>query len=110
MRKNELLKRGNGIIRVLDIQTEKVFVIDCIKRTMPAWIEKTELEGYSSCCTQELYDITDMVLYDTELLDAKSRQTTRQRFTMIAGLLPIVGDAKLRNLFHGRAVLTACVV
>ena len=38
-----LLKNDNGIIRVLKETEEEVFLIDCVKRTMPKWVSKLEL-------------------------------------------------------------------
>ena len=97
MEKNELLRRDNAIIRILEIQPEKVFVIDCMKRTMPVWMPKARFTEYDNCCLQNLLNLTNTVLYDVELLDAKSRQIIHQRFTMIAELLPIVSNVYLRN-------------
>ena len=35
MRKNELYRNNNSIIRVLEIKNNAVLVIDCINKTMP---------------------------------------------------------------------------
>ena len=47
MKKYDLLQSGDSIIRVLEIQGDRVLVIDCIKRTMPRWMEKVDLESYA---------------------------------------------------------------
>ena len=39
MKKNDLLKYNDKLIRVLDIQNDKYLIIDCIKRTMPVWTD-----------------------------------------------------------------------
>lgn len=36
---NQLLQHDNQLVRVLDPTTDKVFIIDCIKRTMPVWTD-----------------------------------------------------------------------
>ena len=36
---NQLLQHDNQLVRVLDSTTDKVFIIDCIKRTMPIWTD-----------------------------------------------------------------------
>lgn len=46
MKKYDLLRSGGNIIRVLEIQSDRVLVIDCIKRTMPIWFERVVLESY----------------------------------------------------------------
>ena len=37
MKKNDLLKFENQIVRILSIKEDKVFVIDCVKKTVPRW-------------------------------------------------------------------------
>ncbi len=60
MKKYDLLRSGERIIRVLDVQGDRVLVIDCIKRTMPVWVE-VELESYSECTNDNLSDVTGVV-------------------------------------------------
>ena len=35
MKKYDLLRSGDNIIRVLEVRGDRILVIDCIKRTMP---------------------------------------------------------------------------
>lgn len=49
MKKHDLLKDGNKIIRVLEIQPDKILIIDCIKKTMPVWVKSSALESFSAC-------------------------------------------------------------
>ena len=44
--KNKLMKSESGIIRILDINEDKVLVIDCLKKTMPVWVDKALLNNY----------------------------------------------------------------
>ena len=66
LKKNMLLKKKNGnadvngdseikesistritqIFRVLTVEEEKVLVIDCIKKTMPVWVETGKLDDF----------------------------------------------------------------
>ena len=55
MKKNDLLKYNDKLIRVLDIQDDKYLIIDCIKRTMPVWTDS--LIDYESSSEEELFDI-----------------------------------------------------
>lgn len=41
---NQLLQYDNQLVRVLDSTTDKVFIIDCIKKTMPVWTD-TDIRG-----------------------------------------------------------------
>ena len=51
------MKNKDNILRVLQSHDDKVLVIDCIKRTMPKWVEKTFLSDYVDCCDAEMYDV-----------------------------------------------------
>lgn len=97
MQKNSLLKNENQIIRILDVQSEKAFIIDCTKRSMPVWVNKADINHYADCRQQELLDRTNMALFSIEELDAKSKQITYERFSMIAEILSVVSNSTLRN-------------
>ena len=97
MQKNQLLQHGDQIIRILDIEVDSVFIIDCIKKTMPVWTNAESIKEYVPCSEDTLQEITDTVLVDFENLDAESRKTAYERYTMIAPLLPFVSDQKKRK-------------
>ena len=63
MKKHDLLKNGNNIIRVLEIQPDKILIIDCIKKTMPVWVESSILDSCSDC--------TDEVLMRLQILQSQ---------------------------------------
>ena len=46
MKKHDLLQSGDSIIRVLDVRDDRILVIDCLKQTMPVWVESELLESY----------------------------------------------------------------
>ena len=94
---NQLLQHDNQLVRVLDSTADRVFIIDCIKRTMPVWIDAESLKEYAPCSEDTLKEITDTFLIDFDTLDAESRKTAYERFTMIAPLLPFVSDQKKRK-------------
>ena len=97
MKKNSLWKSGEQIIRVLDVKNEKVFVIDCVKRTMPYWVIVDSLSGYEEYTESEMIQETGVVISDIEKLDAESRRFIREHFTMIAPILSFVSDIKQRT-------------
>lgn len=102
MKKNSLWKSGEQIIRVLDVKNEKVFVIDCVKRTMPYWVIVDSLSGYEEYTESEMIQRTGAVIPDIEKLDAESRRFIREHFTMIAPILPFVSDVKKRAYIINR--------
>lgn len=97
MEKNNLLKCGSRIVRILEIEKDKVLIIDCIKRTMPKKISYVDLENYEECSEEELLAVTNMRLYDMDLLDTSSKKFIHEHFTMIAGVLPFIADNRMRK-------------
>ena len=75
MKKYDLLRSGDTIIRVLEVQGGRVLIIDCIKRTMPVWIEVDTLESYSECSSNELSEVTGGIMVGTDDLDAEQRKS-----------------------------------
>ena len=90
MKKYDLLRAGDSIIRVLEVQGDRVLIIDCIKRTMPVWVEVVALESYSECTNDDLSEVTGIVVVGVDDLDADQRKTMYERYTMIAPILPFV--------------------
>ena len=97
MKKYDLLRSGDSIIRVLGVQGDRALVIDCIKRTMPVWVDAAELESYSECTSGELSEATGVVLSDVDALDVDQRKTMYERYTMIAPILSFVADNWMRS-------------
>ena len=97
MKKHDLLKSDTGIIRVLDIQPDKVLIIDCIKQNMPVWVEPSALDSYSVCSIEALNDATGYTAPSVDTLDADQKKTMYDRYTLIAPILPFVSDDKMRS-------------
>ena len=97
MKKNDLLKCGNTIIRVLEIQGDKAFIINCQKRNIPAWVFVSEIRDYIQISETELYKIIPAQLPDVTIIDAKSRCIINERYTMISSILPFISDFRKRN-------------
>ena len=67
--KNQLLQNDNQLVRVLDSTTDKVFIIDCIKKTMPVWTDAESLKDYLPCSEDTLQEITDTINHLTSTQD-----------------------------------------
>ena len=96
MKKNSLLRKLDSIIRILDIEESKALMIDCIKLTVPKWIDISDLTEYSDCTEDELLKVTGRSLQPIESLDTKSKSYAYSRYTLIAGVLPFISDEKER--------------
>lgn len=97
MKKRDLLRSGDSIIRVLEVQGDRVLVIDCIKRTMPAWVKAADLDSYSECTIGELSEVTGVITTDVDALDADQKKTMYERYTMIAPVLSFLTDDRMRS-------------
>lgn len=99
MRKNELLRRGEVFLRVLDERDGKALVIDCVKRMVPEWVDVAELSDCVEAAEAELPEATGFVVGE---MDAEANRAARERFTMIAAILPFIGDRRERNFMVGK--------
>lgn len=97
MRKNDLLKSGSMVIRVLEMKDNKAFVIDCIKRTVPKWINISDLRDCDTVGEKDLMTLTGASFPDLETIDAVSSKIINKRFTAISKILPFVSDFRKRN-------------
>lgn len=97
MKKYDLLRSGDSIIRMLEVQGDMVLVIDCTKRTMPVWVEMVALKSYSECTIGELSEVTGIITADVDALDADQRKVMYERYTMIAPVLSFVADNRMRS-------------
>ena len=95
MKKNDLFKKEGTIIRVLGVQTDKVLIVDCIKPHMPEWIASNEIPG-DACDEEVLWQELGFEEEPLADLDSERRNKMYQRYTMIAGIIPFVGDKKIR--------------
>ena len=90
-----LLSKEDGMIRVLQTQGDRSLVIDCIKRTMPKWIDTVSLSNFVECSEADLYDRTGII--QNRELTQKEQRVAQERFTMIAAVLPFIGNEPKRN-------------
>ena len=109
MKKNELLKFGDSIIRILEIGDDSVLIVDCIHKSMPKWVEQSDIVSYEDCTEQELYATTGKTSCDYDSLDRESRRFVHEHFTLIAGVLPFVGSEKKRSSMIADVAADRCV-
>jgi len=89
LKRKMLLGRGNERLRVLEMDGERVLVIDCVKKTMPYWISIGELLDF---------EVVEEIPVDViEELGIEERKAAYARYTLIAGILPFVKDDKKRS-------------
>lgn len=101
LKKNMLLKKekdGVQIFRVLAVGNEKVLVIDCIKKTMPVWMEIERLADFVE--EQEAQGDNHSEADDFDILEDFSpdvRKVIYQRYNIISSILPFVDNEAVRS-------------
>lgn len=103
MKKYDLLRCAGSIIRILEIQDDRILMIDCINRKMPVWVEPISLGYCSECTVAELSEVTGINIVDADgigdanALDVGQRKVMYERYTMIAPILSVISDDKMRS-------------
>lgn len=87
-----LIKKDDRIIRVLETKGDHKLIINCSQKSMPRWIAEEDLSGYVPCAAEELGDVPVF-----EELSPQQQRCAHERYTLIAGVMPFLGDKKLRG-------------
>lgn len=85
------------LFRVLAVDDEKIFAIDCIRLMMPKWYDAEYFKNFRKCGENVLAELSGYEIVDKESLDTKNKKIMYERFTVIAGVLPFVQNKKRRN-------------
>ncbi len=97
MKKNSLMRKADSIIRILDISSDKLFIIDCLKKSMPKWVGLSFVESYMEITNVELLQSSDIVIQDMDSFNMESKRFIHKHYTMIAGILPFVSEERERT-------------
>ena len=82
MQKNDVFKCEDALVRVLAIDGEQILIIDCVKPTMPRWINADNLKEWSLCAEGE-YPIPEAwKLQPEENIMTEQRKLMHERFTL----------------------------
>ena len=46
MKRNDLYRKDDSVLRVIQVQENQVMVIDCVKCTMPFWMNLADMCSY----------------------------------------------------------------
>lgn len=99
MKPNDLLfsPDGKDLLRVLQLQNDRVLVIDCSGKSMPNWGLTVRLETYTKADESAVYDrwkLTPVLLDD---LTPKQRKKALERYTIISGVLAVLSSKQDRD-------------
>lgn len=99
LKNGDLYKFENQIFRIIDTDfvLNKVFIIDCIKQTMPQWVSINMLNKYIPCTDEALYNQTSYRPQDINLLSQEDKKIAHQRYTIISPIIIFASDVQKRN-------------
>jgi len=89
MKNNDIIKSKDTTYRILENSGDKVFVVDCNKKSVPKWIALEELSPFCLDKLVELPDIND--------IDPLSRKLAYERFSVVARILPFIQNKSQRS-------------
>jgi len=92
---SRIIKKENQIYRVLATKEDMLFVMDCIKPSIPKWINAEA--GFDTISEEELRDTLGVVFEELTELAPNRIKVMNERFTMISGLLPFLQDKAMRG-------------
>ena len=77
MQKNDVLRYGESIVRVLDIRENRVLIVSYPQKPVPLWINQEELIEYQTCKEEEIPSFPP----DFEELSPDQRRIAHERYT-----------------------------
>lgn len=92
MKVNDVLRKGETVLRVLAVKDGACYCIDCSGDCMPVWIPADNLDGYRSDTAPAIN--TDMT--------PGQKQTAHERYTMIAPILAFLTNDRERRRIMNR--------
>ena len=95
--KTELIIYNGKIHRVLIRGDERSLLINCMTRTMPFYINTSDISDCPVCEEKELLLKTKIKITDIDSLSAESKKTAHQRYTMISPVLFFVNNEGMRS-------------
>ncbi len=99
MQKNELLRKGDNLIRILALHGDEVLYFECggIKSPMPKWGRASDFAGCEPAGEDELPALHGMEIVPEDELEPAERAAARKRYTIIAPVLGCLEDEALRT-------------
>ena len=86
MKKYDLLRSGDSIIRVLEIQDDRILVIDCIKHNMSVWVDFESLKSGMLKCESLKRELFQSELFNLEMLGSEMLEfETSESYSQCSG-------------------------
>lgn len=98
MKKNDLYRKDDSVLRVIHIQGNQIMVIDCGKCTMPVWMNPTDMCSYVEYAEEKYYSDANFVVVEDACICTKDKNIMHERYAMVTAILPFVADEKMRSV------------
>ncbi len=98
MKKNDLYRKDENVLRVIHVQESQIMVIDCIKCTMPVWMNPTDMCSYVEYAEEKYYSDANFVVVEDACICTKDKTIMHERYAMVTAILPFVADEKMRSV------------
>ena len=95
MKKNDLILYNEQIHRLLEFKNSQVLLINCVKKTMPFFVEQSLIQHCPSCAEEELKFLLKIPDFDT--LSQHKKKIAQEKFTLIAPVLPLIANEHMRS-------------
>ncbi len=102
---NEVYKKNNLIYRCLEVNEDKCLVIDCVKRTLPCWVNNDFLIGFEVINEEELLKELGVFLPSIGDLSQAQLKVMHLRYGSISPCLVKVVNENERRLMMYKASL-----
>lgn len=97
LKKGMLLKReeesGTYFYRVLELEEERILIMDCVKKTMPLWKRIEEFDSFEIIAENPVMDSMAAL----EDMSAEDRKIAYQRYNMVSAILPFLANEDMRT-------------
>ena len=97
MKINEIYTYDGEIIRILFIKESQCLVIDCNNNSMPVWRNSADLSIYSLMREEDFFTLKGFEPLEEDTLAPERRKAMYERYSMIAPILPFVGNENTRS-------------
>ena len=98
MQKNDLLRCGDDLVRVLAVEGERIMIIDCISPAMPRWTSANSLKEWERCAEGDYHIPDAWRLHPEEEIMTEHRKLMHERYTLIAPVLPFIHKESMRSV------------
>lgn len=102
---NNLYKKDEQIFRCIDEVEDKILVIDCIKRSLPCWTDRSYLDGFSSISEEEFLKAVKVELPRIGDLTKQQLKVMHLRFASISSCITKITNEVERRLMTYSAAL-----